>query len=271
MRYARGTTILILLLACQPYAALVQAMASEPQIKPIIGQFLSEGHPVDEFHCEPKSPGKHPVVLLIHGCAPPGFGDDEFRQMCVSLAEHGYYAMFVEYFSRTGQPNCAQFAMLEDNDMRSAMPGPSEPWLHEIAAAGDSLASNTKADATRFGLIGFSSGWLLALVEASWYHGVVRAVVDYYGFSTPRSRMYVHQSQTFPPTLILQGQADSHASVARSIELDSILAERGAIHEIHIFPDVEHAFNFHGARGYDEAAAKAAWERTLSFLDQHLK
>src|SRR5229473_3321412 len=152
--------------------------AAEP-IKPIDGQFLSEGHPVDEFHCVPVSSGKHPIVLLIHGCAPQGFGDDEFKQMCVCLAEHGYYAMFVEYYSRTGQPNCAQFAIVETHDLSSAMPLPSEVWEREITAAGESLRENPKADATRFSLIGFSAAAIWTLVEASFYPNVVRAVVDY--------------------------------------------------------------------------------------------
>src|SRR5258708_2881826 len=91
-------TILLLTLSGPTSAQGVPAAA---QIKPITGHFLSEGHSVDEFHCEPTAPGKHPVVFLIHGCAPKGFGDDEFKQMCVSLAEDGYYAMFIEYYSRT--------------------------------------------------------------------------------------------------------------------------------------------------------------------------
>src|SRR5712671_153815 len=82
-------------------STFAQGISAAAPIKPVNGQFLSAGHPVDEFHCEPAAQGKHPIVLLIHGCAPEGFGDDEFKEMCVSLAEHGYYAMFVEYYSRT--------------------------------------------------------------------------------------------------------------------------------------------------------------------------
>ena len=97
---------------------LAIAISAEAQIKPIAEQFQpdaawfsSKGGPIDEFHCEPVSAGKHPIVTLIHGCAPQGFGDDEFKQMCVSLAEHGYFAMFVEYYSRTGQPNCREYTV----------------------------------------------------------------------------------------------------------------------------------------------------------------
>jgi carboxymethylenebutenolidase len=191
--------------------------------------------------------------------------------MCVSLAEHGYYAMFVEYFSRTGEPNCAQFAMLEGSDTRSAMPLPSAAWMREIVDAGKSLANDPKADSTRFGLTGFSTGGLTALVAGALYPDEVKAIVDYYALLTPRGRMYIRQAKTFPPTLILQGDADSHANVSQSRELDSMLAERGEIHEIHVYPAVEHAFNFHEAPGYDPTAARDAWERTLAFLNAHLR
>jgi dienelactone hydrolase len=92
------------------------------------------------------------------------FGDDDFRQMCVSLAEHGYYAMFVEYFSRAGQPNCREYAM--DQTYNRAGPTtviPDNPWEWSIVSAGSSLANNPKADATRFGLVGFSFGGMLAV------------------------------------------------------------------------------------------------------------
>jgi dienelactone hydrolase len=262
---------LLSLLAWQPSNVVAQSVAPEPRIKPLAGQFLCEGHLVDEFHCEPVTPGKHPIVFLIHGCAPLGFGDDEFHRMCGSLAEHGYYAMFVEYFSRTGQPNCAQFAMLDGSDSRSAMPLPSAIWMREIVDAGRSLANNPRADSQRFGLIGFSTGGLSALVAGALYPNQVKAIVDYYALLTPRGRMYIRQPRTFPPTLILQGDADSHANVSQSIDLNSLLAERGAVHEIHVYPGVEHAFNFQGARGYDPEVARDAWERTLTFLGQHLK
>ena len=255
---------------------LAQGLSQDALIKPINGQFLSEGHPVDEFHCEPMVPGKHPVVLLIHGCAPEGFGDDEFKQMCVSLAEHGYYAMFVEYYSRTGQPNCAQFAMIETHDLSSAMPLPSAIWAREIVAAGTSLGKNGKVDSSRFGLVGFSSGALMALVEASFYPDVVRAVVDYYGFMTPRGKMFVGTPPVFPPTLILQGDADSRVSTGQSLagqssDVEALLVRHGDSHEFHVYPGVEHTFNFHEARGYDPDAAKDAWARTLTFLEAHLR
>ena len=172
------------------------------QIKAISGQFLSEGHPVDDFHCEPATPGKHPVVLLIHGCALLGFGDDEFQQMCVSVGEHGYYAMLVEYFSRTGQPNCREHAMDETyNRVGPTTVIPDNPWESAILSAGSSLAKNPKADATRFGLIGFSFGGMLAVRTGLFYPNVVKAVVLYYPITNYRLEMAFQRFSAFPPDL----------------------------------------------------------------------
>src|SRR5208283_3305058 len=81
------------------------------KLEPTRGQFLSGGEKIAEFHCVPKSEGKHPVVMLLHGCAPENFGGGEFRQMCLGLAERGYYAMFIEYYGSAGAPNCRDLAM----------------------------------------------------------------------------------------------------------------------------------------------------------------
>ena len=89
--------VLISLLLCEQPIVAVAAQNASPKrrIEPISGQFLSEGHPVDEVHCELASQGPHPAVVLINGCARIGFGEDEYKQMRKSLAENGYYPMFV--------------------------------------------------------------------------------------------------------------------------------------------------------------------------------
>src|SRR5258708_35442995 len=73
------------------------------------GHFEVNGKPVDEFHCEPTGGGKHPAVILLHGAGPKGGALETFQQMCGDLAEHGYYAMYVEYYSQTEAVMPAQF------------------------------------------------------------------------------------------------------------------------------------------------------------------
>ena len=249
---------------------LATARLSLAQIKPANGQFLSEGLAVSEFHCVPIVSGAHPAIVLIHGCGPLGFGDDEYREMCSSLAEHSYYAMFVEYYSRTGQPNCAQFANDLENTFASRMPLPSAIYIRTIAAAIESLHTNDKIDPNRIGLLAFSDGVGDALVIAS-FDPDVRAVVGYYSFVTPRLEMYVRQAKVFPSTLMLRGEADSRVSGSYAGELEDLLSRHPGDHQVHTYPDVEHGFNFHEARGFDPVATKDAWSRALAFFDSHLK
>jgi carboxymethylenebutenolidase len=41
--------------------------------------------------------------------------------------------------------------------------------------------------------------------------------------------------------------------------------------EIYTYPDAPHGFHCDERASYNEAASKAAWPRTLAFLQKHLK
>jgi dienelactone hydrolase len=241
------------------------------KIEPVKGQFFSAGARIDEFHCVPSGRGKSPVVMLLHGCAPEHFGADEFNRMCVDLAGHGYYAMFLEYYGAARAPNCSDLAMTPSLSLSPEAPIPDDTWMREVVSARDSLALNPKADASRVGVIGFSFGGTLAVITASLKPNVIDAIVDYYGFSNEQVENAVAQSANFPPTLILQGDSDHRAHVIEAIHLHNAIAKHQPVSEIHVYPGVEHAFNFHDAFGFDANAGKNAWSRTLSFLDRYLK
>ncbi len=243
------------------------ATRSEPER----GHFLFNGEKIDELHCVPKSAGKHPVVMFLHGCAPENFGAGEFRQMCLGLAARGYYTMFIEYYGSAGAPNCRDLAIKSAVSLAPEIPIPDETWMRELIAARASLAANPKADTTRLGLVGFSFGGTLAVITAALNPNTINAIVDYYGFSNPKVEDAVAQAANFPPTLILQGDSDSRAHVTDSIHLHNVIAKHQKASEIHVYPEVEHGFNFRAAPGYDQEASEDAWSRTLSFLDQYLK
>jgi carboxymethylenebutenolidase len=241
------------------------------KIEPSEGQFFSDGHPIDEYHCVAKAPGQYPVVMLLHGCAPRGFGERDFRQMCVDLAEHGYYAMFIEYYGTAGAPNCRDLAMVPTVSLAPEIPLPDDVWMRVVISARSSLADNARADTSRLGVIGFSFGGTLAVITAALKPNLIDAIVDYYGFSNERVEDAVAKASNFPPTLILQGDADHRAHVTDSIHLHNVILKHQPASEIHVYPGVEHAFNFRDAVGYDADASDDAWARTLLFLDRYLK
>ena len=241
------------------------------KIEPVKGRFSSHGALIDEFHCVPNGRGKSPVVMLLHGCAPENFGTDEFSRMCINLAERGYYAMFVEYYGAAGAPNCRDLAMMPSVSLAPEAPIPDDSWMREIVSARDSLAQNPWADSSRLGVIGFSFGGTLAVITASLKPNVIGAIVDYYGFSNERVEDAVAHASTFPPTLILQGDSDYRAHATDSIHLHNVITRHQPASEIHVYPGIDHAFNFREAFGYDVEASKDAWSRTLSFLDSNLQ
>lgn len=263
--------ILCAVIALSAPVSTAEVNPIEDHIKPPEGVMLSGHGTIDGFHCEPTSPGKHPIVQLIHGCAPEGFGSDEYKRMCASLAEHGYYAMFVEFYSRTGQPNCRQFAMQDELNPGFTMPIPDDTWQRELIAAGSSLGTNPKADTSRFGVIGFSFGGTLATVSAMLYPDLVKAVVLYYPISTYRLRDAFDRHAVFPPTLILLGDSDNRAQKSAAEELDGKIGARQSVHELHVYAGADRGFNFREMNGYDASIAADAWRRTLAFLDSHLK
>ncbi len=271
---ARGAAVLIaLIVGLIVGASSIDAPrpAVERGIEPVRGQFVSEGETIDDFHCAPKSEGKHPVVMLLHGCAPTNFGVGEFQRMCVGLARRGFYAMFIEYYGPSGAPNCSDLAMIPNISLAPDAEIPDQTWMHELLSAGNSLVQEPKADRTRIGLVGFSFGGTLAVITAALSPNLISAIVDYYGFSNGKVEAAVAQASDFPPTLILQGDADSRAHVADSIHLHNVIAKHQPTTELRVYPQVGHGFNFRAAPGYDQEASEDAWSRTLSFLDRYLK
>jgi carboxymethylenebutenolidase len=54
-------------------------------------------------------------------------------------------------------------------------------------------------------------------------------------------------------------------------DVDIIKQKRGGDCEIYVYPDAQHGFNCEERGSYNEAAAKLARERSMAFLDKHLK
>jgi carboxymethylenebutenolidase len=49
------------------------------------------------------------------------------------------------------------------------------------------------------------------------------------------------------------------------------LIAAGVNHQAYVYPGVQHGFNNDTTLRFDEAAAKLAWQRTISFFDAHLR
>ena len=267
MRIARRPACIAVLAASFPLLLFVEAhAAAAPNVAGTApaqlievhrGQFQSAGKPVEDFYCEPVPRGPHPAVILLHGAVPRGWGDDAFVEMCRGLAAHGYYAMFVEYYSRAGparpgdRPTTGRgFAAWVNRN--------NPVWTREIEDAIDLLGRDPRVDRARIALLGQSLGGFLALSVGATEGGRLAAVVEYYGalFGTAPA-----MAANLAPTLILHGSDDRIIAVRYAYRLDTLLTRYGRAHEMKIYPGVGH--------GLDAATRAAAWQTTLAFLRRY--
>ncbi len=88
----------------------------------------------------------------------------------------------------------------------------------------------------------------------------VGAVVECCGGA---AELFLQSVETIPPVLILHGGADPVVPVSEAHKLRRLLAEKGRVHEVCIYP----------GRGHQLTGAdlEDAFRRSLSFLGQHLR
>jgi carboxymethylenebutenolidase len=160
------------------------------------------------------------------------------------------YAVY--YFDRTGTIR-ADLETIED--------GKHVPlWLDTVSRALDHIASLPQVDAARIALLGISLGAYLALATAATDSERIRAVVDISGgLVEPWASQ---ATASFPPTLIVHGEADSVVSVAEAHRLDQQLSDLGVAHQALILPGEGHWFSPAGNLRIVKAVA--------GFLTQHL-
>ncbi len=212
--------------------------------------------------------------------------------ICLSLAQAGYFAAAVHY------------QRLENPEKKNPLFCWKSP--EDVTAALNFLISHPRVDPERIGLLGYSKGGMLSLLIAS-QDPSIRAVVSYYPladfeewldlerYSFPRAlfirgiRRYVmkelqvstwaealpmlrvaspiHQVEhIMAPVLLLHGERDSTAPLEQVQRLQQKARSLGKNWELLVVPNAGHVFNFR-----DEEQAKATWEKTMDFLNTHLK
>ncbi len=244
-------------LAPIPFLALLVGLAPEEGPKATAesaaivessDSFESHGKTIEVERFEPQAPGKHPVVIVLHGSGGMHVGGFMFRQMARDLAARGYVAVLPHYFDRTGTTIADLKQMVER----------FKDWMETIGDATTYAASLPNADADRVALVGFSLGGYLSLSNAT-FDPRVKAVVEYFGgLPDPLA----DRAGKLPPTLILHGDADPIVPVSEARELEDRLKAHGIAYEMTIFPGAGH--------GFLNQTGRDASRQTIEFLGKHL-
>jgi len=120
----------------------------------------------------------------------------------------------------------------------------------------------------KLGAVGFCMGGQLALFAAT-LNPSIGATVNFYGVHPNVKPDY---SKLSGPMLGIFAEKDGFVTPETARQVDAEIKKAGKQSEIHIYPNVDHAFfNDENKAAYNKAAADDAWRRTLAFFRTNLK
>jgi carboxymethylenebutenolidase len=185
---------------------------------------------------------------------------DHIKEVCDRFANEGYVALAPDFYHGqvTKSPDEAGKLMMAlridqaEKDLRGAI----QYLVNHQATASD-----------RVGTIGFCMGGALSLYAAS-KNDQVGACVVFYGIH-PNVKPDLPNLKA--PVLGIYAENDSSTPPEAVHELEQQLKALGKSVEMHIYPDVGHAF-FNDTRPgvYNRRAAEDAWRRTMEFFAKNL-
>lgn len=250
--------LLPLLEANQAKAAIVRA--NDPRIKAeTISWPGAAGQTMRGYLVRPaKATKPPPAVMVIHENR--GL-NEHIRDIARRIALENYVALAPDFLSPAGGTPAdedAARAAIGNLDMKQT--------IANAVATVEYLRQN-KLTTGRVGTIGFC--WGGGLVNQTAIHAGtdLAAGVSYYG-PAPNP---TDATKIKAPMLLHYAGLDERIN-AGVPAYEAALQAAKVPYTAHVYPGVNHAFNNDtSAARYDKAAAELAWNRTLAFLDEHLR
>jgi carboxymethylenebutenolidase len=210
----------------------------------------------------PQSDGA-PGVLVLHAW----WGlTDFFKAFCDRLASEGFVVLAPDLFAGKTADTVAEAEALVENVENKSF----DQIIATVEGAIETLRNHEAVQGSKIGIIGFSFGAAYALLAAAAYKpNDVGATVLFYGNHPGLDAdNYRKASSAF----LGHFAADDPYESAEDMEhTKSQMEKAGREVTFHTYADCQHWFfeaNRPGA--YSAENAQLAWERTLSFLRQHL-
>ena len=203
-----------------------------------------------------KAKGKRPAVIVIHenrGLNP------HIKDVARRIALEGYLALAVDMLSpQGGTPSDEDKA----RDMFAALK--LDETAQQLAGAVPFLTKHGESTGN-VGAVGFCWGGgmvnRIAILAPD-----LKAGVAYYGAQPPADKV----AAIHAPLLLHYAGLDSRIN-AGIPAYEAALKAAGKRYTIHVYPDVNHAFNNDTAGDrYNKPAADLAWSRTLAFFRENL-
>jgi len=205
------------------------------------------------YFVRPEGSGNYPGVILIHenrGLRP------EIKLMAEELAKQGYMVLAVDLLGRVVETQEEARALTQSFDQTDG--------IENMQAAADHLRNQ---GATKVASLGWCFGGAQSLQLALSGERMDATVIYYGRLATTTEAL---RSIAWP-VLGVFGGADQSISVQSVNEFDAALDTLEVQNEIYIYPGVGHAFANPSGMNYAPRETKDAWEKTVAFLNKHLK
>lgn len=199
-----------------------------------------------------------PALIVVH----EWWGlNDGVRALADRLAAEGYIVLAVDLFSGevAKSPEEARKLMMR--------------VLENPAAAEENIRQayqfvRDTAGAPRIASFGWCFGGSWAFNAAMLFPEELDAAVVYYGqLGTDVEAL----ARLELPIMAHFAEDDRSIPVEKVEEFTRALDSAGVTHDVRIYPGVEHAFANPSGNNYDAEAAAQAWDRSLAFLELHLR
>jgi len=215
--------------------------------------------PIAGYLARPKADGTYPGVIVIHenrGLT------DHIRDVARRVAKAGYVALAPDLASRGGGTTKVGADKIA-GFFANAKP---EELVKDLNAGVDFLGQQSGVSPNKYGVVGFCFGGALTLRLAA-ANPKIAAAVPYYGVTPdPASQM----SATNAAILGQYGATDQRVD-ATIPALEQVMQQSGKTFQKYLYEGAGHAFNNDTGQNYNEAAAVAAWPRTLDWFGKYLK
>jgi carboxymethylenebutenolidase len=226
------------------------------------------------YLARPEGPGPFPALVVvheIHGLT------DHIRDVARRFAAKGYVGLALDLYSREGPPGPQA---LKDPPARNAFIAslPDRRLVGDVQGAVGFLRTVPEVRRDRVGVVGFCMGGTVTLLTACHTPDLAAAVVFYGG-----RLIYKEITDNKPaspvdlvghircPILCLYAGADATVPLADIERLQESLEKHRKAFEFTIYPGAPHAFFNDTREFYRPNEAAAAWQRTLAFLEKHLR
>lgn len=206
------------------------------------------------YFVAPVAPGNYPGVVMIHenrGLRP------EIKQSAELLASEGYLVLAVDLLGGTAEDQTGA------RELTSRFK--QEVGVKNMQAA---VAYLKERGATKIASLGWCFGGRQS-VELAISGTPLDATVVYYGggMATTTDRL----APIKWPVLGVFGDQDRAIPLEMVRAFEASLDTLGITNEVYVYPGVGHAFANPSGANYAPAETADAWQKTLTFLERHLR